>query len=277
MKKLFIITLLFAILNANAGIGGGITVGGGIGVGTPLDYGKYEFCLYEYTGTFRPVIKLASYDGFAIGIEYTYKYQNYTLNERKTRDITQQQQSIVDGSYYTYTYTEEYTEHKTLPTHSHNIGISFTTNLSRSSLSNGPNWWTFGYDIDSKGPFFNANFGLYHNTDGNVMLAFTTYISSKNISMGITLNFQAYTSDDTHYNKSYTSYSTYNSTPYTYSQDTYVTDYNDDTSYYTPDTTSYYYGNSDRVYVRGHYRHYKSGKISYVRPHTRSYPGRGRK
>lgn len=46
-------------------------------------------------------------------------------------------------------------------------------------------------------------------------------------------------------------------------------------SSYQPDTTTYYGTySSDRVYVRGHYRHYKSGKVSYVRPHTRSYPRR---
>ena len=33
----------------------------------------------------------------------------------------------------------------------------------------------------------------------------------------------------------------------------------------------------DRVYVQGHYRHYKSGKVTWVNAHTRSYPGRGRK
>ena len=46
-------------------------------------------------------------------------------------------------------------------------------------------------------------------------------------------------------------------------------------SRYQSDITTYYGTySSDRVYVRGHYRHYKSGKVSYVRPHTRSYPRR---
>ena len=33
----------------------------------------------------------------------------------------------------------------------------------------------------------------------------------------------------------------------------------------------------DRVYVQGHYRHYKSGKVTWVNAPTRSYPGRGHK
>lgn len=43
-------------------------------------------------------------------------------------------------------------------------------------------------------------------------------------------------------------------------------------------TTGYSSGyTGDRVYVQGHYRHYKSGKVTWVNAHTRSYPGRGRK
>lgn len=38
-----------------------------------------------------------------------------------------------------------------------------------------------------------------------------------------------------------------------------------------------YTGSYDRVYVQGHYRHYKSGKVTWVNAHTRSYPGRGHK
>ena len=44
-------------------------------------------------------------------------------------------------------------------------------------------------------------------------------------------------------------------------------------SYNTP-TYSNNYSYSGDVYVKGHYRHYKSGKISYVKPHYRSRPRR---
>lgn len=63
-----------------------------------------------------------------------------------------------------------------------------------------------------------------------------------------------------------TSYSAYDS-PYTYPH-TQEPSYSS-TDYY-PD--SYYSDNS--VYVKGHFRHYKSGKVGYVNPHYRSRPRR---
>ena len=51
-----------------------------------------------------------------------------------------------------------------------------------------------------------------------------------------------------------------------------------DNSYNSYNTTTYSsaaYSGGD-VYVSGHYRRSKSGKVSYVRPHYRSRPGRGR-
>jgi len=46
------------------------------------------------------------------------------------------------------------------------------------------------------------------------------------------------------------------------------------TTTYSSSTSTY---SSGDVYVSGHYRRSKSGKVSYVRPHYRSRPGRGRK
>lgn len=68
----------------------------------------------------------------------------------------------------------------------------------------------------------------------------------------------------------HSSYSSSYSSTYTPS---YYSTYSDTSTYYSSysDTTSYY--SSDRVYVKGHYRHNKNGTVSWVRPHTRSYPG----
>lgn len=49
------------------------------------------------------------------------------------------------------------------------------------------------------------------------------------------------------------------------------------TTDYSSGYTGGYAGSYDRVYVQGHYRHYKSGKVTWVNAHTRSYPGRSHK
>lgn len=276
MKRIKLMTLLglALALYVHADIKGGITVGGDVGLGMPFECMGIDTTLEsgasEIGWTIRPAIILGKDNKFAIGIEYTYKYQKYTLDKYKYRDITKDYpwtgyDGTVHHSYYTY--TEHYDEITSVAAVSHNIGISFTEKLSKN-----PNWWTIGYDTDSKGPFFNANIGVYHGPDdynANFMLALYTYISAKKMSIGLTLNFQAYT--DYYSAPSYSSYSTPSYSSYTSYRDT-TTYYG---TYYPSDTTTYY-GSSDRVHVRGHYRHYKSGKVSYVRPHTRSYPGRGR-
>lgn len=275
MKKIFILACIFLCINSYADIDGGITIGGNIGLGMPYEAMSFDTTLdagaSDVGWTIRPAIILGSQKKFAIGIEYTYKYQKYTLGKYKWRDVTRDYpwtgyDGTVQHSYYTW--PEEYYEQTSYTAHSHNIGISFTEKLTKN-----PNWWTFGYDTDSKGPFFSVNIGIYHgpdDTDANFMLAINTYISSKKIGLGIALNFQAYSD--------YYSKPVYNTPVYTsYSPSTYISDTSYYNSYYTPDTSSYaYYSGGDRVYVRGHYRHYKSGKVSYVRAHTRSYPGRGR-
>lgn len=293
MKNLLLLVFLLIAANSYAEIDCGITVGGGVGFGMPYDavsgnyyddnYNTFESGITEVGWTIRPALILGSNKKFAIGIEYTYKYQNYTVEEHKTREITEDYpftwfDGTVEHNYYTR--TEYYSENVSHTAISHNIGLSFTE-----KLSTNPNWWTIGYDTDGKGPFFNANIGVFHGPDdsyANFMIAVNTYISTKKIALGITLNFQAYTDYydgpkyKSNYTNSYSYYPTYSSSS-TYTPSTYSSDTTYYSSSYTPDTTYSYYGSSDRVYVRGHYRHYKSGKISYVRPHTRSYPGRGRR
>lgn len=46
---------------------------------------------------------------------------------------------------------------------------------------------------------------------------------------------------------------------------------NEDENNYTPSYSNNHYSSSGNsyTYVKGHYRHYKSGKVSYVRPHYR--------
>ena len=275
MFKLVSSLILLGAILATADADYGITVGGGVGLGLPfdglVDHNTLEDGASEVGWTIRPAIVLGSDSKFAIGVEYTYKYQKYTLKQSFDREVTKdypwtRYDGTVEHSYYTYSITDY--ENRTYRSSSHNIGISFTEKLSKN-----PNWWTVGYETEGNGPFFNANIGVYHGPDdydANFMVAINTYISTKKIALGVTLNFQAYTS---YYSSPVKQYSTYSTTypSYSYTADT---TYN---SYYTPDTTTYSYVGSDQVYVRGHFRHYKSGKVGYVRPHYRSRPGRGRR
>ena len=239
----------------------GITIGANIGLGIPWDAMSYDYenelesGISEIGFGVRPAITLGYENKFAIGLDYNLRYQKFVYNRTYTTDIFQR---------------DEVKEKITSLTH--NIGFSFCAKLTKN-----PNWWSFGYDVESKGPYASASIGFFNGPDdynSNFMMAFSTYISSSKMSVGLTLNFQTYT--DYFIEKTYSSYSTISTSSYSsrYTPSKY---YSADTTYnntvYPTDTTSYY-GGTGRVYVSGHFRHYKSGKVSYVRPHTRSYPRR---
>ena len=261
MKNLFILIFAVLLTVSHAVDNYGITCGGTLGAGLPFNV-KYNGDV-ELGWLIRPALTIGSDNKFAIGVEYSYKYQNETKDNyfdniiAESRDVS-----------------------------SHNIGLSFATTLSKT-----PFWYTFGYDTYTNGPFVNVNMGFYSGPDNynaNMLLSWNVYLSSNKLSTGITVSFQwfnEYYNDNTSshaYYPSYTpTYTAYSS--YTTDTDYYSDDDDDDTpsinynSYYSPDTTTSSYYGGNRVYVRGHYRHYKSGKVSYVRPHTRSYPGTGRR
>ena len=197
MKKLIIYlitltTLVFADVNY------GVTIGGGVGIGIPFT-DSYDYSLDpEYIATIRPALILGDDQVFTIGLDYTFRQQNYTIGEDAQRIVTKTDYGIFDNKPYTYSYTEYYTEYKTYHSYSHNIGISMGMNLNRN-----PVWWSIGYDTYSKGAYFQSTIGLLagpRESNNGILFALNTYVSGKKISAGITVNLHwfgdSYTRDD---------------------------------------------------------------------------------
>lgn len=167
MKKLWILILIIASLCFGE-VNFGFTLGGGIGIGIPFT-DSYDWDIEpEYIGTFRPALILGDDQVFTLGIDYTFRQQNWTIGE-------------YNDSYYSY-----YKEYTTYHSYSHNFGIAMGMNLNRN-----PVWWSIGYDTYSKGPYFQSTIGLLASSRENnngVLFALNTYVSSKKVSAGITAN-----------------------------------------------------------------------------------------
>ncbi len=197
MKKLIIyLTMLTTLVFADVNYG--VTIGGGVGRGIPFT-DSYDYSLDpEYIATFRPALILGDDQVFTIGLDYTFRQQNYTIGEDAQRVVTKTNYGVFDNKPYTYSYTEYYKEYKTYHSYSHNIGISMGMNLNRN-----PVWWSVGYDTYSKGAYFQSTIGLLagpRETNNGVLFALNTYVSTKKVSAGITVNLHwfgdSYTRDD---------------------------------------------------------------------------------
>lgn len=165
MKKLIIyLTMLTTLVFADVNYG--VTIGGGAGIGIPFT-DSYDYSLDpEYIAMIRPALILGDDQVFTIGLDYTFRQQNYTIGEN-------------DYSYY-------YTKYKTYHSYSHNFGISMGMNLNRN-----PVWWSIGYDTYSKGAYFQSTIGLLagpRESNNGVLFALNTYVSAKKVSAGITVN-----------------------------------------------------------------------------------------
>lgn len=178
MKKLIVYLLTFAIA-VFADINYGVTAGGGVGIGIPFtDSHEYYYNIEpEYIATIRPALILGDGQVFTIGLDYTFRQQNYT---------------IAEYDYFSYT------KYKTYHSYSHNFGISMGMNLNRN-----PVWWSIGYDTYSEDAYFQSTIGLLagpRESNNGVLFALNTYVSAKKVSAGITINLHlfgnSYTRDD---------------------------------------------------------------------------------
>lgn len=178
MKKLIIYLTMLATL-VFADVNYGVTIGGGAGIGIPFTDSYYYSLDPEYIATIRPALILGEDKVFTIGLDYTFRQQNYTIGEND------------------YSYTN-YTKYKTYHSYSHNFGISIGMNLNRN-----PVWWSIGYDTYSTGAYFQSTIGLLagpRESNNGILFALNTYVSAKKVSAAITINLHwfgdSYTRDD---------------------------------------------------------------------------------
>ena len=166
MKKIIsYIIILTSFIFADDEVNYGITAGAGIGVGVPFT--EYSVDVEpEYIITLRPALIMGEDQVFTLGLDYTFRQQNYTITEDS--------------------YTSYRTKSETYHSYSHNIGIAMGMNLNRN-----PVWWSFGFDSYSGGLYLQSTIGLLAGSEENnngVLFALNTYVSAKKVATGITVN-----------------------------------------------------------------------------------------